>query len=239
MADMSTPDARPDLFAGATARDDSYRILARLAHGGAVPEPSVRLDIGGLRNSRAAVAVALIAVAGAAWLLAQGGSQPAQGSAQASEQPGARQAAPASGPASATASATAAALAAARAPAGSGPGPGPSRSLGTNPGPARSAAVVGSHATAWPPATSAAGEPLAASIVNEPERPATSPPVAQAASAPTGKAAPAPARAPATVAGARKPTKPTAESDEDVTLLTAMLKHAGKQKTPPTRPAEE
>lgn len=63
---------RPDLFAGSALRDDSHRILARLANGGSVPVPArqwIRWDAP--RRARLAAIATLLATSAAAWVWLQ------------------------------------------------------------------------------------------------------------------------------------------------------------------------
>jgi len=63
---------RPDLFAGSALRDDSHRILARLANGGSVPVPArqwIRWDAP--RRARLAAIATLLATGAAAWVWLQ------------------------------------------------------------------------------------------------------------------------------------------------------------------------
>ena len=63
---------RPDLFAGPALRDDSHRILARLANGGSVPAPTrqwIRWDAP--RRARLAAIATLLATGAAAWVWLQ------------------------------------------------------------------------------------------------------------------------------------------------------------------------
>lgn len=70
---------RPDLFAGPVQRDDSHRILARLANGGVAPSAArqwVRWDT--LQRARVAAIIALLAAIAAAWVWLQEVGAPAQ-----------------------------------------------------------------------------------------------------------------------------------------------------------------
>lgn len=82
---------RPDLFAGSALRDDSHRILARLANGGSVPAPARQWRNGDVpqRAQLAAVAALLAAIAAAwAWLQDEGApTPPAPGAVAHSEPP--------------------------------------------------------------------------------------------------------------------------------------------------------
>ena len=63
---------RPDLFARPALRDDSHRILARLANGGAVPAPArrmIRWDAP--QRARLATIATLLATGAAAWVWLQ------------------------------------------------------------------------------------------------------------------------------------------------------------------------
>lgn len=181
---------QPDLFAGPTQRDDSYRLLARLANGGSVPASPRRWRVTGSQRMRLVAAGTLLLVVATAWL----------------------------------------GLRDARVPA---------------PAPATSA----EHAQ-LPPIpplrhVDAAPEPQAALIVSQPEAQATpAPRPATAASTMPPAWAPAEARAvrarplkPGAQPKAKAPA--AAESDEDVTLLAAMLKHAKPAKPPATPPPKD
>ncbi|MYN04368.1 hypothetical protein GTP41_19935 [Pseudoduganella sp. DS3] len=180
---------QPNLFVGPVQRDDSYRILARLAHGGNVPARAGGWSLGATLKSRLAVAAGLLSLGALAWLWLQSPQAP---------QPSAEQAAP--------------------------------------------AIPQGAVAVAAPRKLVEASEPQAATIVsqaNAPEAPMAKAPAistAAASAAPAGKAVIA-AREPAKQA--RRPAQQAAplarsaapvESDEDVTLLAAMLKHAKPHK---------
>lgn len=63
---------RPDLFAGSVPRDDSHRILARLANGGAIPVPGRQWPAWrNLQRSHAAAAGALLATVAVVWICLQ------------------------------------------------------------------------------------------------------------------------------------------------------------------------
>ncbi|XLZ70509.1 hypothetical protein ABT364_00680 [Massilia sp. SR12] len=189
---------QPNLFVGPVQRDDSYRILARLAHGGSVPTRAASWSLGATLKARLAVAAGLLSLAAVAWTWLHNAQAP---------QPSVELTAPA---------------------------------MPHNPAPATA-----------PRKLVDASEPQAATIINQaqaPEAPAkaTAPAIgtAAASAAPVGKPAIA-AREPARQA--RRPAQQAAplarsaapvESDEDVTLLAAMLKHAKPQKpavTPPPK----
>ncbi len=177
---------QPDLFAGPAQRDDSHRILARLANGGNVPSAPRRWDTA--QRARMAAVIALLAAIAAAWAWLQDG-------------------------------------------------------LATRPAKASVAALP---AAAVRTANRYPSEPQAAAIVNEPARPAPAlaPPPAVARSSAEAvprfepRAAPLRAPRPATPSHAKR-SEPETQGDEDVTLLTAMLKHANGQKPAPTPPANE
>jgi hypothetical protein len=60
---------RPDLFEGPALRDDSHRILARLANGGSLPAPARQLfRWRGPRLARIGAVTALLATGAAAWV---------------------------------------------------------------------------------------------------------------------------------------------------------------------------
>ncbi len=178
---------RPDLFASPALRDDSHRILARLANGGSVPATSrrwIRWDAP--QRARLAAIATLLAAGAAAWVWLQKG-------AAAPERPPVltSQAAPATMP-------------------------------------------------ALPAVSQEAAPQQAATIINtaieQSETPTAPPTPAPAAAKPatgharTAKVANAPRR---------QQVVPTAsESDEDVTLLAAMLKHAKPQKPSSTPPKD-
>lgn len=63
---------QPDLFAGAAQRDDSYRILARLAHGGSLPAPARTWHFERALRARLAVAGGLLLVGVVAWVWLKG-----------------------------------------------------------------------------------------------------------------------------------------------------------------------
>lgn len=181
---------QPNLFAGPIQRDDSYRILARLANGGAVPARSVGWRIDATLKARLAVTAGLLSLAALAWVWLPGAQAPLSPApaAQAAQSP----AAPSS------------------------PAPTPGKAI-------------------------EASEPQAATIVSQVDAPeAPAPAVAREASAPASKPGTA-AREP--VKQAKRAAPPAAasarsaapvESDEDVNLLAAMLKHAKPQKPPIT-----
>jgi len=171
---------RPDLFASPALRDDSHRILARLANGGSVPAPIRQWTRWSApRRARVIPVVVLLAICAAAWVLRESEDAPSSPVAEAT-----------------------------------------ARSA-----PAESAAV--------PPPSQAA------TIVNETPRPA---PVAQASATvasahPEQRLARSRAVRPSPVQSG--PTRsPIAEDDEDVALLTAMLRHTNPRKAPPTPPKE-
>lgn len=170
---------RPDLFAGSTRRDDSHRILARLANGGGLPAPVRQWDgRTALQRSRIAAVVALLAISSAAWIWRQ-------------DEGASRHPAP---------------------------------EVAARPEPAALPAYA-------PP-------PQAAAIINETPRLMPAAPSSVASAVP---AVPHPAHPRAT-----KPaplphgqSHPIAlENDEDVTLLTAMLRHANPQKDSATPPKD-
>lgn len=171
---------QPDLFAGGAQRDDSHRILARLANGGHVPTAARQWHgWNSVQRARMAAVVALLAVIAAAWVSLQDVGTPEM------------HAAPTP-------------VAMAKAPAISGP---------------QAATIINepAHATPsmqLPPATVAAvSRPEPRSARPRPAKPALQPP--------------------------RVPRSDTpAEGDEDVNLLTAMLKHANGQKPTPTPPKD-
>jgi hypothetical protein len=195
---------RPDLFAGPAMRDDSHRILARLANGGSVPAPARNWNWNPPYKARIVAVAALLAAGASAWTWLRGDDTAA--------------------PSASAAIAPQASLrkqAADNAPAGAAP-------------------------------------PQAATIVNATspqDSPAEPVPVASAGAgtrvradraAPTATAAPAPT---ASKPGRQRPANPAVvertrsrvpapDSDEDVTLLTAMLKHATPQK-PAANPPKE
>lgn len=192
---------QPNLFASPVPRDDSYRILARLAHGGQLPPRAGGWRIDARLKARLAVTAALLSLGALAWAWLPSAHAP---------QPSVPMAAEVSAPL---------------------PGPAPT-----------------------PRQPVAASEPQAATIVSQAELPAAhtaaiAPPsnspadaAASASAAPVGKPG-AMARDPAKQARraptpAASPVRGTApvESDEDVTLLAAMLKHAKPQKPPVTPP---
>lgn len=172
---------RPDLFAGSALRDDSHRILARLANGGSVPAPARQWRGGNaLQRSRLAAVVALFAAIAAAWawLQDQGATAPP----------------------------------APRAPSAIAPAEPPLAPTGFPP---QHAATIVSEAPA-----AAAPLPLAPS----------QPPLRTEARNVRPRAAKPVPHGPA---GA-----PIVDNDEDVALLTAMLKH-GKQQKPSAIPPKE
>ena len=183
---------RPDLFAEPAMRDDSHRILARLANGGSVPAPLRQWTVpwnAALRARLAAVA-ALLAVGAAAWVWLQGAGQ-------------------AAGPAQAMA----------RMPQAAHAGPGKPDD-----------AVPGD-----------APQPQAAAIVDSPALPeggTQSPVVERGAATRVAAAATARQRTVKPPPRTSRAAPATAESDEDVTLLAAMLKHANPPKPVPTPPKE-
>ncbi|WP_374584121.1 hypothetical protein [Pseudoduganella sp.] len=184
---------QPDLFAGPAQRDDSYRILARLAHGGSLPTPARSWRLGATLRSRLVVAGGLLSLCAVAWVWL--------GSAHKQPPPG-EMAAP------------------------TAPGPAPRERVDIP-------------------------QPVAATIVSQVEPPVPPPAApAHAASTPpqTGTARPAAAaaREPAKLARRGAPAAVTpqrsaapVENDEDVTLLTAMLKHAKPQKPPVSPPPKD
>ncbi|MTW13143.1 hypothetical protein GM658_21290 [Pseudoduganella eburnea] len=179
---------QPDLFAGHAQRDNSHRILARLANGGHAPAVARRSKTwtSGQRARLAAVA-ALLAVIAAAWVGLQDVGTP-----------------PPSLPEVVASHAAPAAMT-------------PERLTPAYPSP-----------------------PQAATIVNEPAHaaPAVSlPPAVATAAKPELRVAHPRAQRPALPVRTQRGEQP-AESDEDVTLLTAMLKHANGQKPAPTPPGD-
>lgn len=173
---------RPDLFAGGPAlRDDSYRILARLANGGGMPAPARNwMQMAPVVRSRIAVVATLLLAAAAAftWLQGEESLPPRQ--------------------------------------------------------PEATAHVAAPLPPVQPPT------PQAAAIINvpvqHPELAAAAPPAVAPAAQPEPRAVRPRAAKPA----AARPQRniPTAESDEDVTLLAAMLKHANPQKPAASSPKE-
>ncbi len=170
---------RPDLFAGPAQRDDSHRILARLANNGKTP-PAPRQwgEWSTLQRAHTAAIVALLAAIAAAWAWLQDVGAPAQ----------------------------------------------PLQ---------RAQALAAQRAAPGDPSTQAA------TIVNEPVHPAPAvahvPAVAPARPEPR-LVRPHPAKSMAPPRAQRNEAQP--EGDEDVTLLTAMLKHANGQKAGPTPPKD-
>jgi len=171
---------QPDLFAGGAQRDDSHRILARLANGGHVP--TVARQWHGwhsVQRARMAAVVALLAVVAAAWVWLQDVGAP-------------------------EAHSTPAPVAMVKAPAISGP--------------------------------------QAATIVNEPTHALPSMQLPPAAAVAVARPEPRFARAhpakPALPQQRAPRSDAPAEGDEDVTLLTAMLKHANGKKPAPTPPKD-
>ena len=181
---------RPDLFAGSAMRDDSHRLLARLAKGGSVPARPRDWAWNAPHKARIVAVAALLAagISAWAWLRDDGGATPPQ-------------AAPRQ----------------------------PSAGMGNaGAAPPQPATIV---YAASPQGPQAASIPVAATVGE-----AASP--AAAAPAPTvskpGRQRPA---KPAAEQRGR-PSVPAQENDEDVTLLTAMLKHATPQKPAPEPPKQ-
>ena len=172
---------RPDLFAGPAQRDDSHRILARLANNGkAPPAPRQWGEWNTLQRAHAAAIVALLAAITAAWGWLQDVGAPAQPLQRAQAQ-----------------------------------------------------AQAAQRAAPGDPSTQAA------TIVNEPVRQA--PAVAQVPAVAPARPEPRlvrphPAKSITPPRAQRSEAQP--EGDEDVTLLTAMLKHANGQKAVPTPPKD-
>lgn len=186
---------QPDLFSGPVQRNDSYRLLARLAHGGRVPAPARRWSLDPSQRRRLAAVTGLLALGIVAWAWLQAGHAPVSAAPPATAQ----DAAPA------------------------------------------------------PWQQPAETEPTqAALIVSQPEAPATPtapkedaiPPAARLPPGPPGarirppKPGTAQASAPSEAARSRRSAAPM-ESDEDVTLLAAMLKHAKPPKPPAMPPPKE
>lgn len=67
---------QPDLFSGPVQRNDSYRLLARLAHGGRVPAPARRWSLDPTQRRRLAAGAGLLALAVVAWAWLQAGHGP-------------------------------------------------------------------------------------------------------------------------------------------------------------------
>lgn len=179
---------QPDLFAGPAQRDDSHRILARLANGGIAPAPTRQWNYWNMtQRARMAGVVALLAIIAATWAWLQDvGTAPQQ--------------------------------------------PPPMQVEAS----AAAAHVIADRAAPGYPARS-----QAATIVNEPARAATvaaQPPAQASVHAETHLAHQRIAKAAIPPRGQRN--EPPAERDEDVTLLTAMLKHANGQKGASTPPSD-
>jgi len=179
---------QPDLFAGPAQRDDSHRILARLANGGIAPAPARQWKHWNpAQRARMAGVTALLAIIAATWAWLQDvGTAPQQ-----------------------------------------------------LPAPQVEAPAAAAHITADHAAPEFPARPQAATIVNEPARQATVAP--QPLAQVPVRAEPRVthrrnARAAAAPRGQR--SEPPAERDEDVTLLTAMLKHANGQKGASTPPGD-
>lgn len=185
---------RPDLFTGHAQRDDSHRILARLANGGMAPTAARQWSgWDSVQRARMAAVIALLAVFAAAWVWLQ--------------------------------------------------------DVGDAPPPLSQARM---QATAPPPgAAHNDPPPLAATIVNEPDHPAPAMPQAAAVAARAATPSAVPVAAARPVPRLARPQSPKTavppraqrgdspqEGDEDVTLLTAMLKHANGQKPAPTPPKD-
>lgn len=181
---------RPDLFAGPGLRDDSHRILARLANGGSIPAPKRQSKTWqNARRRRVAAVVGILACCAAAWAWLRDG----------------------------------------------GPAP-------------HALPVLPSGATATHGARPAStfAQQTAANIDEEPYPAAVAAPAPAEASAQASRAAreaPTPARLravrPTPVPSQRtQRAVPAQESDEDVALLTAMLKHANQQKPAPIPPKD-
>jgi hypothetical protein len=179
---------QPDLFAGHAQRDDSHRILARLANGGHAPAVARRSKpwTSGQRARLASVAT-LLAVIAAAWVGLQNVGTPPPSSPEV--------VAPHAAPAVMS----------------------PERLTPAYPSPPQAAAIVNE------PAHTAPGVSLP-------------PPVATAAKPELRVAHPRTQRL--ALPARTQRGEQAVDGDEDVTLLTAMLKHANGQKPAPTPPRD-